>query len=131
MAAYITAVGNLGRDPETRAVGSSSVTKLTIACNHKDKNGDVTTWLNADIWGRGGEVAQEHLRKGDPVQVNGEFVARPYTDKANNERISNDVKNASFSFVGKKPEAGQSPAPAQSTGGGVGADPFGDSDIPF
>lgn len=108
MAAYITAVGNLGRDPETKTVGSGSVTKLVICCNHKDKTGEIATWLNADIWGKSGEAAATYLKKGSAVQVNGEFVARPYKDSNGNERLSLDIKNASFAFVGGKSDAGSS-----------------------
>ena len=70
--------GRLGADPETKTVGSSTVTKLRIATGKKWKNKDGeiqerTDWHHCEIWGNSGETVAKYFSKGDGITVRGEI----------------------------------------------------------
>lgn len=63
-----TIIGRLGADPETRHTsGGHSVTEFRVATKHGFGDREVSTWLSVSLWGKRGETAAQHLRKGDPV----------------------------------------------------------------
>lgn len=80
----VIALGNLGRDPETRYTqGGDAVCNFSIACNEtwKDKNGEKqekTEWIRCVAFGRTAEVAGEYLEKGKQVYVEGRLQTRKY-----------------------------------------------------
>jgi len=91
-------VGNLGADPETRAMPSgSTVANLRIATteNWKDKqsgeNQERTEWHRVVLFGRLGEIAAEYLRKGSQVYIEGSLRTRKWTDKQGTERYSTEI----------------------------------------
>lgn len=77
-------VGNLGRDPEMREVGTQKVTSFSIACNRswKDANGEKKTetmWVRVSAWGNLAEVCKKYLAKGKAVLVEGRLMVDPAT----------------------------------------------------
>ena len=77
-------VGNLGADPETRAMPSGAyVTNIRVATSEswKDKQtGDQkerTEWHRVVFFGRLAEIASEYLRKGSQVYIEGTAGHRP------------------------------------------------------
>ena len=72
-----TIVGNLTRDPETRAIPSGqTVCSFAVATNRrwKDKDGNTkedTQYHEVTVWGRLGELAAQFLAKGKKVYVEG------------------------------------------------------------
>ena len=74
----VIVVGNLGRDPETRhTAGGASVTNVTVATSErwKDKTTgerkEETEWHRVVFFGRLAEIAEEYLRKGSKVYIEG------------------------------------------------------------
>ena len=121
--------GNLTRDPETRAAGSSTVCNFGLAINRKYKDKEETTFVDCEAWGATGENIARYCTKGRPLLVEGELALDQWTDKDGNKRSKLKVRVYGFQFVGGKPEArgleaANEPAPA-------GAAPLGDMDIPF
>lgn len=110
---FISVVGNLTRDPETRQAGNSTVTKLSLADNYKVKGEKHTVYYNVSVWGKSGEAAEQHLSKGSSVFVNGELRLREYTNGAGEAKTSLEVENASWTFAGS----------SSNTGGGRSQDP--------
>jgi single-strand DNA-binding protein len=91
-------IGNLGADPETRAMPSgSTVANLRIATSEswRDKQTgeqqERTEWHRVAFFGRLAEVAGEYLRKGSQVYVEGSLRTRKWQDKQGNERYSTDA----------------------------------------
>lgn len=122
----VTAVGNLGRDPETREVGDTSVCSFSVACNRKEKGEESTDWYNVDAWGKLGELCQKYLAKGRQVVVVGSLRQRKY-EKDGAERTSLDIRATDVTFMG-----GRSEATDQDTGDEDAAPaPDDDEDIPF
>jgi len=79
MAASINRVilaGNLTRDPELRNLPSGmAVCELGLAINDRIKrNGEwveQTTFVDVTLWGKTAETANQYLRKGRPVMIEG------------------------------------------------------------
>jgi single-strand DNA-binding protein len=138
-------VGNLGADPETRAMPSgSSVTNIRIATTEswKDKNtGDQqerTEWHSIAFFGRLAEIAGEYLNKGSQVYVEGKLRTRKWQDREGNDRWTTEVVANELQMLGGRagagaPAQGAAPtAPPQSSGDAPQdtSAPF-DDDIPF
>jgi single-strand DNA-binding protein len=80
-------IGNLGADPQLRYTPSgTAVASFNIATTEKfkDKNGENqerTEWHSIVCWARTAEVANEYLKKGSPVYIEGSIRTRNYEDK--------------------------------------------------
>ena len=105
----ITIVGHLGRDAETKQVGSSTVTEFTVAVNHRDKKGDTTMWFSCALWGKRGEAVAQYLTKGKAVLVSGRFWVRDYEGK-NGPSYSLEVNANDLVLLGGKDDAAAPPA---------------------
>jgi single-strand DNA-binding protein len=146
-------VGNLGADPETRAMPSgTTVANLRIATSEswRDKQSgeqqERTEWHRVALFGRLGEIAAEYLKKGSQVYIEGSLRTRKWQDKQGNERYSTEIVASDMQMLGGRgsgamgagPASGggtsREPVPefsaAQSGGGGSERDEF-DDDIPF
>jgi single-strand DNA-binding protein len=91
-------IGNLGADPETRAMPSgTTVANLRVATSEswRDKQTgeqqERTEWHRVALFGRLAEVAGEYLRKGSKVYIEGSLRTRKWTDKQGNERYSTEI----------------------------------------
>jgi len=90
-------VGNLGADPEVRTLeNGAKVARLSVATNenYQDKNGDwqsLTEWHNVVAWRRLAESAENIMKKGGKVYVEGKLTTRKWQDQNGNDRYSTDV----------------------------------------
>jgi single-strand DNA-binding protein len=140
-------VGNLGADPETRAMPSGgSVTNISIATQEswKDKNtGDQqerTEWHKVVFFGRLAEIAGEYLNKGSQVYVEGKLRTQKWQDREGNDRWTTEVVANEMQMLGGRPGSGapaaQGPAPTSTSQDSSettpqdSSPPF-DDDIPF
>lgn len=100
-------IGNLGQDPETRAMPSgSSVTNLRIATSEswKDKqSGEMkerTEWHSVAMFGRLAEIAGEYLRKGSQVYIEGRLRTRKWQDKSGTDRYTTEIVANEMQMLG-------------------------------
>ena len=92
-------VGNLGRDPETRTFqNGGKVCNLRIATseNWKDKatgeRRERTEWHSVAIFSEPlAHVAEQYLKKGSKVYVEGQLETRKWQDQSGNDRYSTEV----------------------------------------
>ena len=92
-------VGNLGRDPETRTFqNGGKVCNLRIATseNWKDKatgeRRERTEWHSVAIFSEPlARVAEQYLKKGSKVYVEGQLETRKWQDQSGNDRYSTEV----------------------------------------
>jgi len=136
-------VGNLGADPESRAMPSgSAVTNIRVATSEswKDKNtGDQqerTEWHNVAFFGRLAEVAGEYLRKGSQVYIEGKLRTRKWQDRDGNDRWTTEVIANEMQMLGGRPGSGapaqaQTQAPSAAVSDAPPASTEFDDDIPF
>lgn len=92
-------VGNLGRDPEVRAMQSGDkVVNLSIATSEswKDKatgeKKERTEWHRVVVFNQGiATVCERYLKKGAKVYIEGQLETRKWTDKDGLEKYSTEV----------------------------------------
>lgn len=92
-------IGNLGRDPEVRRLNSGdSVVSFSLATTEswRDKTSgerkDRTEWHNIVIFNENlGKIAEQYLKKGSKVYLEGQLQTREYTDKDGNQRKTTEV----------------------------------------
>jgi single-strand DNA-binding protein len=112
-------VGRLGRDPETRYTGGGqAVANFSIATDetYKDKNGERqkrTEWHKIVVWGKQAEIAQQYLKKGSLIFIEGRIQSREWQDKEGQKRTSFEIVATNFRMLG-----GRSDGAAAGAGGG-------------
>ena len=92
-------VGNLGRDPEVRAMQTGArVCNLSIATseNWKDKNTgerrEKTEWHRVVLFNDGlVNIAERYLRKGSKVYIEGQLETRKWTDQSGQEKYTTEI----------------------------------------
>ncbi|MBO9449422.1 single-stranded DNA-binding protein [Tropicibacter sp. R16_0] len=92
-------IGNLGRDPEVRTFqNGGKVCNLRIATSEtwKDRNTgerrERTEWHSVAIFNEGlVRVAEQYLRKGSKVYVEGQLQTRKWQDQSGQDRYSTEV----------------------------------------
>lgn len=92
-------LGNLGRDPEVRTFqNGGKVVNLRIATSEswRDKNSgerqERTEWHSVAIFNENlGRVAEQYLRKGSKVYIEGQLQTRKWQDQQGNDRYSTEV----------------------------------------
>jgi single-strand DNA-binding protein len=150
-------VGRLGRDPETRYTGSGqAVANFSVATDesYKDRNGERqkrTEWHKIVVWGKQAEIAQQYLKKGSLVFIEGRIQSREWQDKEGQKRTSFEIVANNFRMLGGRAEGAAAgagagggssrggddfdqSAPAEDSyvgGGQAGGPEISDEDIPF
>lgn len=100
-------IGRLGKDPETRYTSAGqAVCNFTLATdeNFKDRNGERqkrTEWHRITVWGKQAEIAQQYLRKGSLVFVEGRIQSREW-EKDGQKRTSVEIVAGNFRMLGEK-----------------------------
>jgi single-strand DNA-binding protein len=97
-------VGNLGRDPEVKQLGSGSrVANLSIATseNWRDKatgeRKEKTEWHRVVVFSDGlVNVIDQYLKKGAKVYIEGQLETRKYTDKDGVELYTTEIVLRNF-----------------------------------
>lgn len=90
-------IGRLTQDPEARSTtGGQNVTTLRIATNRvwRDSSGqrkDATEYHTIIAWGRLGEIANQYLKKGGLVMIEGRLQTRNWTGQDNVKRYITEV----------------------------------------
>ena len=149
-------VGNLGKDPEIRSMQNGDrVCNLSLATSEswRDKNSgerkEKTEWHRVVIFNENlTKVAEQYLKKGSTVYIEGQLQTRKYTDKDGQERYTTEVVLQRFrgelTMLGGRAGAGGmdagaggedygSSGPAKRSGGAPAPRSGGDmdDDIPF
>jgi len=96
--------GNLTRDPEMNYTPAGmAITKFTVAVDQWDSRAkaNVAMFINVVVLGQRAETCSTWLKKGSQVEVVGEYIERPYTDRNNVERKWIELKANEVNFVGR------------------------------
>lgn len=105
-------VGRLGRDPETRYTGGGqAVANFSVATDesYKDRNGERqkrTEWHKIVVWGKQAEIAQQYLKKGSLVFIEGRIQSREWQDKEGQKRTSFEIVANNFRMLGGRGDSG-------------------------
>ncbi len=102
-------VGNLGADPETRALPSGdAITNIRVATTDrwKDKASgemkEATEWHRVVFFGRLAEIASQYLRKGSQVYIEGSLRTRKWQDKDGQDRYTTEIRADTMQMLGSR-----------------------------
>ena len=147
-------IGNLGNDPEIRHTNSGmAVATLSLATaeSWKDRDSgetrDKTEWHRVVFFGRVAEVAEQYLKKGSQIYIEGRLQTRKWQDRDGNDRYTTEIVGNDMQMLGggRKSDTDESfkspvdthsssdkPREVSSSGGSTGgSNTFIEDDIPF
>ena len=127
-------IGNLGRDPEVRNFpNGGKVCNLRIATSEtwKDRNTgerrEKTEWHSVAIFQEGlVRIAEQYLRKGSKVYIEGASQTRKWQDQSGNDRYSTEVVLQGFGSTLLMLDGRSGGGAGDSYGGGGYSDQAGD-----
>lgn len=131
-------MGRLTRDIELRNIPSGqAVANFGLAINRKWKakdgsDGEETTFVDCEAWGKTAEVMAEYLARGRPVLIEGRLKLDQWQDKDGGNRSKLGVVVDTFQFVDSKPDSGSAAPPKpKSLVSQQQHEPIDEGDIPF
>ena len=108
-------VGTLGRDPETKSFDNGgSICNFSIATseNWTDKNTgerkENTEWHRITLNNRLAEIAQQYLRKGSKIYLEGSLRTRKYTNKDGVEQSITEIRGDNFQMLDSRQDQSNS-----------------------
>lgn len=107
-------LGNVGADPEVRALdGGSKVARIRVATTEKwtDKNGnkqEQTEWHTVTLWGGLADVVDRYVHKGSQVYVEGKIRTREY-EQNGEKRYATEIIADTLKLLGRAQDANQPP----------------------
>ena len=112
-------VGRLGKDPELKYLpNGTAACKFSVATSESwtDKGGqkqEKTEWHNVVVWAKLAELANQYLKKGSQVYLEGKLQTDSWEDNSGNKRYSTSVIASSMQFLSPKSEGAGKPAQQQ------------------
>ena len=136
-------IGNVGRDPEVRYVTDNvpvaSFTVDTTKRGYKTQDGkevpEKTEWHNIVLWRGLAKVAEQYVKKGTQVYIEGELQTRSW-EKDGVKHYTTEIIAGDMQLLGRRSDnASSAPAAAQAAPAQSEAAPFaadgGSDDLPF
>ncbi len=106
-------VGNVGKDPETRYLDENTpVCKFPLATSEVYKNRDgerieQTEWHNIVLWRGLAKVAEQYVKKGSQLFIEGKIRTRSYDDKDGVKRYTTEIVGDNMQMLGRRQDDGQ------------------------
>jgi single-strand DNA-binding protein len=119
-------VGNLGKDPEVQTFDTYKKAAFSLATTEfsRDKDGhDVqhTEWHNIILWRGLAEIAEQFLRKGSQVYIEGKIRTRSFDGKDGQKKYITEIQADNLVLLGGRregsSESNAQPQTANSYGG--------------
>ncbi|MBL7899395.1 MAG: single-stranded DNA-binding protein [Crocinitomicaceae bacterium] len=108
-------VGNLGKDPEVRYLENGvSVAKFPLATSetYTDKNTnekrEITDWHNVVLWRGLAKVAENYLKKGMKVYIEGKLKTRSWQDENQQTKYATEIVADQMVMLSKNENPGES-----------------------
>ena len=107
-------LGHLGKDPETRHLESGSVVSnfsLATTEGYKDRQGNRvnrTEWHEIELWDGLAKVAEQYLKKGDMVYLEGKIKTETWQDNDGNNRKTVRIQATTMTMLSKGENQGSS-----------------------
>ena len=105
-------VGTLGANPESKSFpNGGSVCQFSIATSEKWQSKQTGDWIEQTEWhrivanNRLGEIAQQYLKKGSKVYIEGSLRTRKWNDQNGQERYSTEVRADHLQMLDSAPQA--------------------------
>jgi len=97
--------GFIGIEPEVKTLtNGSKLVRFRMATNESYKNKDGewvtnTTWHNVVMWNKTAEKAEETLKKGTRITLEGKLISRQFTDKQGVKRTTFEILATTFELA--------------------------------
>ena len=125
-------IGNVGKDPEIRHLqGGAAVATITLATSerYKDRNGEtreITEWHTVIAWRQLADLAENYIRKGSQIYVEGRIRSRSWDDQNGQKRYVTEIQADAIQLLGRRgdnagPAPQQNPHPQPQSYGGYSA----------
>lgn len=132
-------IGNLGSDPEVRSLPSGSkVANFSVATSesYTGKDGqkvEQTEWHRVELWDGLANVAEQYLRKGSQVFIEGRIRSEEYQDKNGMTVRGYKIRANGMTMLGARnsSEAGSAPAARPAASPSPISAPEPESPMPF
>ncbi|MDR2037232.1 MAG: single-stranded DNA-binding protein [Bacteroidales bacterium] len=114
-------LGRAGKDPEVRHMDNNlTVARFPLATSEfwtKDGNrSEHTEWHNIVMWRGLAKVAEDYVRKGTLLYIEGRLRTRAWDDKDGNKRYTTEILADVMNLVGPKQDSHSGDSPAQASG---------------
>ena len=131
-------IGNLGQDPEIKYTHSGSpVANLSVATSErwKDKNTgeqkEQTEWHRVVVFGRLAEIAEQYLKKGSKIFIEGKIQTRDWEDADGNKKYTTEVVAREMTMLDSKASMSSDAPSSDSPSKETPKDDSFEEDIPF
>lgn len=105
-------IGNLGSDPEVRHLSTGSVVanfNIATSESYTNKNGEKVTqteWHRIELWDGLAKIAEQYLKKGNTVYIEGKLRTENWQDNDGNSRTTTRIRATNMSLLGgRNPDA--------------------------
>ena len=95
--------GNATRDAELRHTGSgTAVAGIRLATNRTVRGQEETQYHTIVCWAGLGETVHAHVKRGDPLYVEGRLQYRSFQDEEGRERMTTEIVASDVQFLGRR-----------------------------
>jgi len=121
----VTLIGNLGKDPEVQTFDTYKKAAFSLATTEysRDREGNEvqhTEWHNIVMWRGLAEIAEQYLRKGNQVYIEGKIRTRSFDAKDGTKKYITEIQADNLVLLGGKREGSaensNQPLPSNSNG---------------
>ena len=109
-------VGNVGLDPEVRALESGvKVARVRLATSERytdrqtNETKELTEWHTVTLWRNLADVVDKYVHKGSQIYVEGSLRTREWTDKDNQKRYTTEIVATDMKLLGRRSDAQATP----------------------
>lgn len=108
-------IGNVGKDPEVRYLeGNVALARFPLATSetYRNKDGDRVTqteWHNIVLWRGLAKVAEDYVKKGQALYIEGKIRSRKYDDKDGITRYVTEIVADNMQMLGRRSDTGSVP----------------------
>jgi single-strand DNA-binding protein len=113
-------IGNLGKDPEVRMLENGvKLARFTVATSesYQDKSSgerkEITDWHNIVVWRGLADIAENYLKKGMKVYIEGKIKSRQYQDETGATRYTTEIVADNFTMLSPRDQQQSAPNPYQ------------------
>ena len=99
-------IGNLGSDPEVRHLSNGSVVanfNIATSESYTNKNGERVTqteWHRIELWDGLAKIAEQYLKKGQTVYIEGKLKTENWQDSDGNNRTTTRIRGLNMTMLG-------------------------------
>lgn len=111
-------IGNLTKDPESKAAGTHTIASFSIAVNRRSKAADGTqkedvSFFDCEAWNKTAELVMQYLKKGRTVLVGGRLQQDRWQTAEGQNRSKVKIVADNVQFLSPKAEGQAEGTPAE------------------